>query len=375
MSSFKLWLKYAKPSHGRPGGRRGRRAGAARARHEPAARGHRGGGGRVRGGRRGGGARPTAAPIGKGIVNYSAEELRRIKGLKTDDGARAAAAGEPRRPCTATTSCSSSCPVLDGRRYSPLPWPMATTTRSVADDLRCGARPPRARSRRLDTRNAERRAARRWRTRSRRAPTRSSRPTRATWRPAQDDGLGAALLDRLKLDRGSAGGHRRGRARRSPRCPTRSARRSRATGCRTGSTCGGARAARRGGRRLRGAAERDDRLLGALPQVGQRDRAARVLDRGALERGAGARSRRDAVASAGLPAAASRSWPGGDRDELRRARHPGRRGRPDHPARGRGAEERAEGARDGAGDVRGGGQLPRLRGRVAPTWTTPWRSR
>ena len=52
VSSFKLWLKYAKPTHGRLAVDDGRRARAARARHEPPAR--RGGGrrGRVRGRRR-----------------------------------------------------------------------------------------------------------------------------------------------------------------------------------------------------------------------------------------------------------------------------------------------------------------------------------
>ena len=48
----------------------------------------------------------------------------------------------------------------------------------------------------------------------------------------------------------------------------------------------------------------------------------------------------------------------------RRAGHADRRGRPDHPARRRGAEERAQGRRDSAGDLRGVGQLPRLRRRL-----------
>ena len=47
----------------------------------------------------------------------------------------------------------------------------------------------------------------------------------------------------------------------------------------------------------------------------------------------------------------------------RRAGDPGGPGRPDHSARRRGAEEGFEGGREGAGDVRGGGQLPRLRPR------------
>src|SRR4029450_3281110 len=77
-SSFKLWLKYAKPSHGRVVVD----AGAARALRE-------GGtsllpvgvvdvGGEVDAG-------DGAEPIGKGICNYSAGELRRIKGMKSDE--------------------------------------------------------------------------------------------------------------------------------------------------------------------------------------------------------------------------------------------------------------------------------------------------
>jgi glutamate 5-kinase len=81
-SSFKLWLKYAKASHGTvlvDGG-------AARALRE---------GGTsllpvgivdVRGGFDAGDAVDVVAdngPIGKGIVNFAAEELRRIKGLKS----------------------------------------------------------------------------------------------------------------------------------------------------------------------------------------------------------------------------------------------------------------------------------------------------
>ena len=86
VSSFKLWLKYAKPTHGRLVVDDGRRARAARARHQPAAGGRGRGRGRVRGGRRGRGALANGRrPIGKGIVNYSAEELRRVKGMKTDE--------------------------------------------------------------------------------------------------------------------------------------------------------------------------------------------------------------------------------------------------------------------------------------------------
>ena len=87
VSSFKLWLKYAKPSHGRLRVD----SGAERALRE---RGtsllpvgvvgvegefHAGDAVEVCRAEEGGAARP----IGKGIVNYSAGELRRIKGMKT----------------------------------------------------------------------------------------------------------------------------------------------------------------------------------------------------------------------------------------------------------------------------------------------------
>ena len=83
-SSFKLWLKYAKPAHGTRDGRRGRRARAARGRDAaccpsgsstsratstPATRSRC--------------ARPAPSAIGKGICNYSADELRRVMGMKS----------------------------------------------------------------------------------------------------------------------------------------------------------------------------------------------------------------------------------------------------------------------------------------------------
>ena len=70
-----------------------------------------------------------------------------------------------------------------------------------------------------------------------------------------------------------------------------------------------------------------------------------------------------AATEAGLPdgraVARRRRRPRG----ARRARDPDRRRRSDHPARRRGPEGRAQGRRDGAGDLRGVGQLPRLRRR------------
>jgi glutamate 5-kinase len=84
VSSFKLWLKYAKPSHGRLTVDEG----AERALRERgtsllpvgvvAVEGEFSAGDAVE-------VTSDGRPIGKGIVNYSAAELRRIKGMKSDD--------------------------------------------------------------------------------------------------------------------------------------------------------------------------------------------------------------------------------------------------------------------------------------------------
>ena len=71
----------------------------------------------------------------------------------------------------------------------------------------------------------------------------------------------------------------------------------------------------------------------------------------------------EAAEDAGLPAGAVTLVAGGGREEAGRARHPGGRRRPDHPARGRGPEGGAQGRRHRAGDLRGVGQLPRRRRR------------
>jgi glutamate 5-kinase len=81
-SSFKLWLKYAKPSHGTVTVD----AGAARALREGAASLLPVGIVDVEGGFDAGDAvdvRDGRSAIGKGIVNYSAEELRQVMGLKS----------------------------------------------------------------------------------------------------------------------------------------------------------------------------------------------------------------------------------------------------------------------------------------------------
>ncbi len=87
VSSFKLWLKYAKPSHGRVVVD----AGAEHALRERGTSLLPVGVVDVQGEFQAGDAVEVSAKdgelraIGKGIVNYSAEELRRIKGLKTSE--------------------------------------------------------------------------------------------------------------------------------------------------------------------------------------------------------------------------------------------------------------------------------------------------
>jgi glutamate 5-kinase len=83
VSSFKLWLKYAKPTHGRLTVD----AGAERALRERGTSLLPVGVVEVEGEFEAGDAvevRCDARTVGKGIVNYSSGELRRIKGLKTD---------------------------------------------------------------------------------------------------------------------------------------------------------------------------------------------------------------------------------------------------------------------------------------------------
>jgi glutamate 5-kinase len=87
VSSFKLWLKYAKPSHGRLTVD----AGAERALRERGTSLLPVGVVDVEGEFEAGDAVEVCPsdgngrPIGKGLVNYSAEELRRIKGMKTSE--------------------------------------------------------------------------------------------------------------------------------------------------------------------------------------------------------------------------------------------------------------------------------------------------
>ncbi len=361
MSSFKLWLKYAKPTHGALVGRRRRRAGAARARHQPAAGRDRRGRRRVRGRRRGRGATAGGGrPIGKGIVNYSAAELRRIKGMKSEAVRevipRARRGGRPPRLLRARLS----------RARSTGPLPLSHGHRRTNPSLRSASR-ARVASRALatasdDTKDA---ALRGDGERARcSGSTRSSTANERDMAAGAENGLSAALLDRLKLDDGARSRDRRRRARdrRAARPGRRGARGLPAR--RTGWRCASVRVP-----------------LGVVAVVYEArpnvtiDCSALCLKSGnaivlrgssiadALERGAGrdrarARSSRPAcraTSSRWSPAAAARSC----------AELATQAGVVDLiiPRGGEGLKTALQGGRDGAGDLRRRRQLPRLRRR------------
>ena len=78
-SSFKLWLRYAKSPARHGAGRRRRRPRAARGRHVAAARRDRRGRGPLRRRRRRLEVAHDGHVIGKGISNYTADELRQVR--------------------------------------------------------------------------------------------------------------------------------------------------------------------------------------------------------------------------------------------------------------------------------------------------------
>ena len=222
---------------------------------------------------------------------------------------------------------------------------------------------PRA-ARARSTRRDEGRGAARDRRRARGAHRRDPRGQRA--RPGggpRGRALGAALIDRLALDEGrvAAIARRRARDRRAARPGRRGARRLPAA--QRARRAQGARAARRRRGRLRGAPERHDRRRRAVPEVRQRGRAARVLDARRTptrcSRGGASRpSRRPACPRASLSLVA-----GGGREEL--AELAGQEGVVDLiiPRGGEGLKKALQRGRDGARDLRGVGQLPRVRRR------------
>ena len=191
---------------------------------------------------------------------------------------------------------------------------------------------------------------------------RSSKPTPLIWPMSGPSALTQALRDRLTLDEARVAAMAEGvRAVAALDDPIGEEldRRTLASGL--GPAQGSGAAGRRRGR-LRGAAERDHRLRGADDQERQRDRAAGVQLCRALERGAGGRGARGAGRGR---AARGRDAAGRGRRSRGacRAGDPGGHRRPADPARRRRAEERAQGGRHGAGDLRRGRQLPRLRAR------------
>ena len=123
-------------------------------------------------------------------------------------------------------------------------------------------------------------------------------------------GLHSGLLDRLRAGRGSGSRGSRRTCAAIAALPDPVGRDDRGLPARERARrAARARAARRGGGGLRGAPERDRRLLGALPQVRQRDRAARVVDGGSLERRARAGRLRGGRRRRACPRARSRSSP------------------------------------------------------------------
>ena len=233
-SSFKLWLKYAKAAQRHGARRRGRRARAARAGHQPAA-GRRGRGrGRLRGRRRRRRRRRPAdgrRTVGKGISNYSAAELRRVKGLKSAAGARGAAPRErggraPRLLRAGLRRVAAAAATLST---------MATRHRDRSPRSARGEGAPRTSWRRSTPRPRTRRS-RRSPPSSRRASTRSSRPTPATSRTAAPPGSTPRCSTGSRSTR-SASRRWPTACATSSRCPTRSARSSSRARSTTASSC------------------------------------------------------------------------------------------------------------------------------------------
>ena len=300
-SSFKLWLKYAKPARGRLVVD----AGAARVlreqRLEPAA-------GRDRRQSRAASTPATRSSVaGDGAADRQGDQptTRRAE-LAPDQGLqerRTCASCFPTRPTRSSTATASSCsealqlPFADGCDRRP-PSPRAAPPRSARRGRWRAPRPRR-------------------RTPPWRRPRGCSKSARAEILEANagdlaDEraaGLTEALRDRLTLTAGAGRGDGRGRAgRRRARRPGRRGARTQNAGERP-RPAQGAGAARGRRRRLRGAAERDDRLRGADDQERQRDRPARLQLRRALERGAGGGRPRGARRGGPARGRGARCWP------------------------------------------------------------------
>ena len=285
--------------------------------------------------------------IGKGISNYSSDELRRVARAEIGRGARAAAAGKrrggPPRLLRARVVFSSA---------------MATATESVAEICAAAKRASRTLATLgSDVKNAALEAI---------ADALIERTPEILEANARDleagreAGLSAALLDRLALDRGRIAAIADG-ARKIAALPDP-----------VGEVIDGFRLPN-------GLDVRKVRVpLGVVAVVYEArpnvtiDAAALCLKSGnaIVLRGSSSAAHSNAVlagiaaeaaVAAGLPrrsARADRRW---RPRRAARARHADSTRRPDHPARRRGPEGRAQGRRHRAGDLRRVRQLPRLR--------------
>ena len=174
--------KYAKPTRGTVDRRRGRGAGAARGRHVAAAGRDRRRARRIRRRRGRRGRRPRRRRgIGKGICQLLRRRAAAGHGHAVRPRCARCSRARPRRPCTATTSCSTT------PRPS-RPWPRSRPPPSVTDVCLRRQGAPRGAWRALDSGGQGRARCTRSPPRWRRARRRSSRPTRATWRPAARPG-------------------------------------------------------------------------------------------------------------------------------------------------------------------------------------------
>ena len=183
-SSFKLWLRYAKPAHGRLTVDERRRAGAARARLQPAAgRDHRGrrelrGRRRGRGRRRRRGGRQGDRQLlrrgdARGSRGCKSAEVRELMPHAAEEAVHRDHFVLPDRAPPAPLRACAGEPTLG--------YPsMATTTTSVADELRSRQARVASAGRRRD-RAARTRRSRRPRGCSTSAGRRSSRPTPPIW--------------------------------------------------------------------------------------------------------------------------------------------------------------------------------------------------
>ena len=205
-SSFKLWLRYGKPARGRLAVDEG----AAKVLREKGSSLLPVGITAVEGSFEAGEAVEVVVDgevVGKGIGNYSAEEMRRIQGLKSAAGARADAprrrgGGAPRLLRARLSGCRHGCTrqaAAVARSGYPL-LPMATTVKSVAASCAAAKQASRAASRERPDAEAKDAALRRA---AELLAERSAEVLEANAADLADEraaGLSGSLRDRLTLD-------------------------------------------------------------------------------------------------------------------------------------------------------------------------------